>query len=40
VLWGNAMAIASFQWTGASGQQIGFADQMPYTKYGPSFTAD
>ena len=34
------MAIASFRWTGASGQQIGSADQLPYNKYGPSFTAD
>lgn len=33
-------SIASFKWTGASGQQIGFADQNPYNKYGPSFTAD
>jgi hypothetical protein len=33
-------AIASFKWTGASGQQIGFADENPYDKYGPSFTAD
>lgn len=32
--------IASFKWTGASGQQIGFADENPYDKYGPSFTAD
>jgi hypothetical protein len=32
--------IASFGWSGASGQQIGFADQNPYNKYGPSFTAD
>lgn len=32
--------IASFKWTGASGQQIGFADENPYNKYGPSFTAD
>lgn len=34
------MPIASFGWTGASGQQIGFADSMPYNKWGPSFTAD
>lgn len=33
-------SIASFKWTGASGQQIGFADQNPYDRYGPSFTAD
>lgn len=33
-------SIASFKWTGASGQQIGSADQFPYDKYGPSFTAD
>jgi len=32
--------IASFRWTGASGTQIGQADQFPYDKYGPSFTAD
>lgn len=35
-----ASGIASFKWTGRSGQQIGFADQNPYDKYGPSFTAD
>lgn len=34
------MAIASFKWTGKSGHQIGSADQYPYDKYGPSFTAD
>lgn len=33
-------SIASFKWQGASGQQIGFADENPYDKYGPSFTAD
>jgi hypothetical protein len=33
-------AIASFKWQGASGQQIGYADENPYDKYGPSFTAD
>lgn len=33
-------AIASFKWQPASGQQIGSADQYPYDKYGPSFTAD
>lgn len=32
--------IASFKWQGASGQQIGFAGENPYNKYGPSFTAD
>lgn len=34
------MAIASFKWTGKSGTQIGAADQYPYNKWGPSFTAD
>lgn len=34
------MAIASFKWKPASGQQIGMADGKPYDKYGPSFTAD
>lgn len=35
-----ASGIASFKWTGRSGMQIGQADQNPYDKYGPSFTAD
>lgn len=35
-----AQKIASFGWTGASGQQIGSSDQYPYDSYGPSFTAD
>lgn len=35
-----AQGIASFKWTGKSGTQIGEADQFPYDKYGPSFTAD
>lgn len=35
-----AQGIASFGWSGKSGTQIGFADQFPYRKYGPSFTAD
>jgi len=36
----GSQSIASFKWTGASGQQIGFAGENPYDKYGPSFTAD
>lgn len=35
-----ASGIASFKWSGRSGMQIGSADQNPYDKYGPSFTAD
>jgi hypothetical protein len=34
------MAIASFKWQPASGQQIGFPGDKPINVYGPSFTAD